>query len=166
MERRSVAITVRPYQPGDERVVAEVHYAAVHGLAGEHYPADLLDEWSVPVTDERVARQEAHRSTSAEILFLADVEGEVVAFSGLDPASGEVTAVYVRPEFARASVGTKLLAAVEKHAQELELDALWLEASLNAVPFYASRGYRRDQEGSHRLWTGRMMPMVRMSKRL
>jgi putative acetyltransferase len=159
-------VEVRPYRDGDDRAIAEVHRSAVHGLAARHYPADLLDEWSAPVTDERVARAEAARPTSPESLVVAIVDGNVAGFGGVELTTGEVTAVYVRPESARCSVGTLALEALEVLGRTNNVTEFWLKSSLNAVPFYAARGYVREREGEHETWSGRSMPCIFMRKRL
>lgn len=161
-----VDVVVRRYLPGDDKAIAEVHREAVHGLAAKHYPQELLDDWSPPVTEERVARIQALRAESPETLFVAESGGEAIGFSSLNPITHEITAVYVIPRAARSGVGATLLAAVEEHARSLGLSTLWLESSLNAEAFYADCGFVKEGDGQHRLSTGRMMPMVRMRKKL
>lgn len=159
-------VTIRPYRHGDDRAILEVHRAAVRGLAAGDYPSDLLEEWSPPVTDERVARAEATRETSRERLLLAVASAEVIGFGGFDVDTGEVTAVYVKPDAAGQGLGAALLDAIESRATEDGFVELWLESSLNAAGFYEARGYRREGDGEHRMGSGRMMPCVRMRKAL
>lgn len=159
-------VRIRPYKPGDDRSILETHRSSVHGLAIRSYPPHLLEEWSPPITDQRVARVESARLSSPEQLFVALSEAKIVGFGGFNPETGELTAVYVHPDVSRQGVGTAILHRLEAGAQERGLTELWLESSLNAVNFYAGHGYKREGDGEHRMASGRTMPCVRMRKRL
>ena len=58
------------------------------------------------------------------------------------------------------------LAAVEAHARAAGVLGLRLTASLNAVPFYAARGYVAVRHREHELSRGGILDVVDMTKRL
>ena len=84
----------------------------------------------------------------------------------MNPAGGEVEAVYVHPSATRRGVGLKLLTTLEARAREAGLESLHLCASLNAVEFYERAGFARQELTSHRLANGVEIACVLMSKEL
>lgn len=59
-------ITIRPFAPADAESVVGVHWKAVHGTAVADYAPEILNEWPIPVTPERVEMFWATRATSNE----------------------------------------------------------------------------------------------------
>jgi len=155
-------VVVRPMADGDARAFAEIHHAAVHGLAARDYPADVIAAWALPVDDAVIARIAAN--PDREVRFIAEHDGAPVGLGALVVQNSELRACYVAPAAARLGVGTALIGAIEERARREGLAYLWLNASLNAAPFYRALGYRDLGPGVHRLRTGVEMPCVRMRK--
>ena len=97
---------------------------------------------------------------------VAEAAERIVGFGELDVEHGQVKAVYVHPGHARRGIGRALLRELERIARVRGVAALWLDSSLNAVPFYRSEGFRESGESMHRLSSGGSMPCVRMQKHL
>ncbi len=74
-----------------------------------------------------------------------------VALRTLSAETGEVKRMYARP--GTRQVGTRLLQALEHHAQERGFQTLWLETrkvNQRAVAFYLRNGYQiRENYGSY-----------------
>ena len=49
-------LIVRPMQAADARRFLEIHHEAVRGLAAKDYPANVIEAWAAPITDERLQR--------------------------------------------------------------------------------------------------------------
>ncbi len=63
--------------------------------------------------------------------------GHTVVGTGIiDVASGQIDAVFVRPEMTRRGVGTSMMNYLETIALENRLCRLTLDSTLNAVNFY------------------------------
>jgi hypothetical protein len=77
------------FRPGSWQ---SVHWEAVHGTARADYPPEILNEWSTPVTPERVQAFRATRAISKEITLVAEKNGHVVGFGAFLPATNELTA--------------------------------------------------------------------------
>jgi putative acetyltransferase len=102
-----------------------------------------------------------------ERTFLVAVAADVVVgFGQLDGVTGEVEAIYVRPSAARSGVGSRLLSELEHVARDLGLGELFLDSSLNAVPFYTRAGFRGVERRTHRLEPDGAIACVRMLKTL
>lgn len=154
----SEAVSIRDAKPEDFEAIDEIHTVAVQRLARGHYTPAEIEAWSRRGNRERyLARLE-----SSDIL-VAEIDGEPVGFGQLDPERSEIVAVYVDPERGRRGVGRRLVAELEEKASERGWDELELDASLNAVRFYARLGYERLGEKVHEPIG---IPCVRMRKRL
>jgi N-acetylglutamate synthase-like GNAT family acetyltransferase len=160
-------VVVRPATVDDARAILQVHFDAVHETARHEYEAAILDEWSIPITDTRVADMTRHmrEQPDGEIMIVAECDGEVVGFGSI-ASSDELRAVYVSPRKGKSGVGTVILDRLEELAREKGWCELNLDASLNARAFYAKHGYTAKSEGLHKLRSGREMRCVHMTKKL
>jgi putative acetyltransferase len=89
----------------EARLFLEIHGRSIRGLAAEHYPADVIDAWTVPVTKETVRLLE---NSDHEIRLIAELDGEAVALGVLVVANAELRACYVVPEAARRASAQRL----------------------------------------------------------
>jgi putative acetyltransferase len=92
--------------------------------------------------------------------------GDAVGWGRLDKNDGEVSAVYVHPDYAREGVGSKILDHLEGVACEHDIDRVHLLASLNAVPFYEAAGYEALGETLQETSGGVIIECVEMEKEL
>jgi putative acetyltransferase len=156
-------ITVRQMRHDEARMFLELHSRSIRGLAAAHYSPAVIEAWTVPLTDDNLAR--FVENVEKEMRLIAEIDGEPVGLGALVVANCELRACYVVPEAARKGVGTALVHEIERIARENDVSELELLASLNAEPFYASLGYIA-QERTELLMRGQPMAAVRMSKRL
>ena len=157
-------VTVRPLGVNEERTFLEIHTRSVRGLAAPHYPAEVIDAWTLPITDKTLA--ELSQNPDGEIRLIAELDGEPVALGVLVVSNEELRACYVVPEAARKGVGTALVSEIERIARQHGLRRLELFASINAEPFYTSLGYRSNGRTEFVLRTGQPMSAVKMEKEL
>ena len=155
-------LQVRELRPDEDAIFRKIHHAAVHGLAADHYPQEILDKWSAPIREgERVQPRR-----EGQIRLVAELDGEPVGIGALFPDKSELDAVYVLPSAARKGVGTALVREIERIAIEQGVKRLHLDASLNAEAFYLAMGYEVVERGEHVLNSGQPMACVRMAKDL
>jgi putative acetyltransferase len=156
-----MSFSVRRARREDDAAIGRMHVASIRELCRAHYRLEEIEAWSAPRgIDFYVAAIEAKE------FYVAEEGGEIIGFGTLNPAGGEVEAVYVHPAATRRGVGRKLLSTLETRARERGLKSLHLCASLNAVEFYAQAGFEREHETSHRLANGVEIACVQMSKEL
>ena len=160
----SSAISVRLLRPDEGRTFLDIHARSIRGLAAAHYTPDVIEAWTVPMTEDNLRSFLENRDH--EIRLIADLDGEAVGLGVLVLRHSELRACYVVPEAARKGVGTALVREIERIAKENGLERLELLASVNAEPFYASLDYRAEGRTEHVLRTGHRMAAVKMSKRL
>jgi GNAT superfamily N-acetyltransferase len=118
--------------------------------------------------------------------FLAEIDGTVVACGGwskrktlfgadhcagredslLDPAkdAAKIRAFFVRPEWARRGIGTKVLEACESAAAAAGFTRFEMGATLTGVALYKVGGYREVERIGVPLGDGEVLPIVRMEK--
>ncbi len=150
----------------DAEGVGAVHHAAVHHAGAEAYPPDALEHWSGPLTGARLKEWSARLSDANEYFTVAVTEGVVVAFGSLLLETDRLRGTYVKPDHARAGIGSELLAHLEENAVTNGLDHLQVDASINARAFYAHHGYEVIEETTHRLEDGYEIACIRMRKAL
>jgi putative acetyltransferase len=140
---------VRDATTDDAGEIRAVHVESITKLGREDYDERQVAAWAKGC--ESAEYTPAIEADSGAFVVAED-EGDVVAFGTVrfEPpeeytaaVDGEVTGVYVHPSVARTRVGSAVLAELERRAREQETITLGLAASLNAVPFYESRGYER-----------------------
>jgi ribosomal protein S18 acetylase RimI-like enzyme len=154
-------IMVRPARPGDEAAVFQVHVRAIRETASRCYGAEQIAAWSGNL------RPEIYTGTiEAGRLFVAEESGQVVGFGDLDPASGEVTAIYVLPEAQGRGIGGALLAEAENRARRAGLREIRLVSSVNAVGFYERHGFVSSGRSLHTLRSGGVLESEKMHKEL
>lgn len=153
-------VTLRRARIADAPALARIRRASIRGLARDAYTPAQLAAWSRlgPAYDRWAL------GPGGEVAFLAERAGRAVGFAAL--TEGEVTAVFVRPAVARSGIGAALLARVEAEARRRGEAALFLDASLNAAPFYRAQGYRGAARVRVPLPDGAWLPALRLRKRL
>lgn len=157
----STAITLRRATTSDAPAIWEIRAGAIRLTCRSHYPAGLLERWaSSPLPDTFPSRIEN------EYFIVGSIESRIVGFAALKVSSAEVEAVFVAPDAGRRGVGRSLLADLEGAALKSGLQALSLNASLNAVPFYRAVGYNAVSEGTYVTSQGLQIACVHMHKPL
>jgi putative acetyltransferase len=158
-------IVIRAAAESDAAAIVMVHYEAVHLIAANNYAEDILDEWSSNSVNRSTRLQtQINQNVDQTIMIVAEVDGTVVGFGEVVPDKGELRAVYVSPTAARMGIGSALLQKLENESRHHNVQKLWLDSSLTAVPFYLAHGYQSDGEGAHQLSSGRLMTCVKMHK--
>jgi putative acetyltransferase len=75
-----------------------------------------------------------------ETVFVAEYEKTIIGFAARN--QNWIAAVYVHPEFTRNGIGSRLLQIVEDDSRACGINALFVDASITAKPFYDSCGYQ------------------------
>jgi GNAT superfamily N-acetyltransferase len=84
----------------------------------------------------------------------------------LDPSidSAKIRAFFIHPNWARRSIGSKILQACEDAASAAGFTRFEMGATLTGVPLYEKRGYRRIDSLDIQLANGETLKVVRMAK--
>ena len=161
----SLAVSIREMRSADACAFLEVHHRAVHELAADDYPLEVIEAWApLPITPEQV---DFVRSTAdREYRLVAELDGEIVGIGCLIPKNNELRACYVAPWATRKGVGSAILREIERVARDQGVTTLHADSSLTAEPFYRVNGYEVCASGDHVLNNGARMTCVRIRKSL
>jgi RimJ/RimL family protein N-acetyltransferase len=162
---------VRTAVEADARAIAEIHVAdwrwAYKGLV----PDGLLDSLSVDRREEMWRRGFA-RGRAGWAVFVAERDGTVIGFVGCGPGmdddagdeTGEVYAIYLRPDVVGTGVGRALFARATDHLRQFGFRraTLWVLANnARTRRFYEIAGWRPDGTEKLQDWDGHQLHEVR-----
>lgn len=136
--------------------------AALRHAGPSHYRPRQLEAWSALAAQG----SEAEDPETDRALYVAQAGALLAGFGQLQLSTSFVAALYVHPHFEGQGIGTALLAALERELVGLEHEGVQLHASLNAVAFYARRGYRAVGDAAFVGPDNTRVPMVHMVKAL
>ena len=159
-----MAMKIREMLETEARAFLEVHHAAVHNIASKDYPAEVIEDWAPPITDERI--ESFLSNPDGEIRLVAIIDGRIAGVGALVLANCELRACYVAPDAVRRGLGSAIVREIERFARDNGLDHLQLDSSVTAEPFYIARGFHVTHRGQHALRSGRHMASVKMEKAL
>ena len=81
----ALAVTLRPYRPGDCPALAALFYETVHAVNAAHYTPAQLDAWAPACGPDLAAWDKSFR---AHRTLVAELDGRLAGFGDLDPAAG------------------------------------------------------------------------------
>ena len=131
----ALAVTLRPYRPGDCPALAALFYETVHTVNAAHYTPAQLNAWAPACGPDLAAWDKSFR---AHRTLVAELDGRLAGFGDLDPAAGYLDRLYVHKDLQGRGVATALCNALEEAAA----GPVVTHASVTARPFFARRGYR------------------------
>jgi len=154
---------IRAAVADDAAALLSLHMDAIAAIGELHYTAAQRKAWSGERTSQHFL---VPITTRLMRVAQADAGSPLLGFAQLDLSTGFVEAIYVRPAVQRSGIGRQLLQALEGSASGAGAQVLWLDASLNAVPFYVRQGFEVLSEHEHPVGAQVTIPCVRMRKRL
>lgn len=140
MEKRKI-IRVRKATEKDAVPMATIYFNTIRIINSKDYSAPKIEIWSGPAPDpEKWMRRLKNKRT-----YIACIGDEVVGFAEFEP-DGHIDAFYVHHKYQGMGVASQLLKQIEAEAVKLKVLKLYLEASITALPFFRSRGFRVLEE--------------------
>ena len=135
--------TIRPATPADAPRLHAVHTAAVRRICAPHYAPEVIDGWLDNRAPAGYLTPIGHGA-----LFVVERDGTVVGFGETTP--GVIVACYVDPAFVRRGVGSAIMTRALERARQGHDGPIRVQATLNAVPFYARFGFRELERSTLR----------------
>jgi GNAT superfamily N-acetyltransferase len=152
---------IRRAAQGDGEALATLHRASIRALCADAYSPEQLAAWTAVLTSA------AYETLIDVGHVLIAVDEEVPVGLGVcEPAESLINAAYVAPGSVRRGIGRELVAAMEAELLAAGASEVMLNATLNAVAFYASLGYRDRGMTTNVLPSGVVLPAVAMTKQL
>jgi putative acetyltransferase len=129
--------------PDDTAVLAAIFVAAIDELAAEDYSEAQRQAWASAADDE----PQFGARLAGELTLISTLQNAPVGFASLKGVD-HIDMLYVHPSAAGQGVGTMLIDALEKLAGARGAAQLSVDASDNAEPFFAKRGYVATQRNT------------------
>jgi putative acetyltransferase len=127
----------------DVPVLAAIFVAAVEELTEDDYSEAQRQAWAAAADDE----EQFGKRLSSQLTLVATLQNSPVGFASLKGAD-HIDMLYVHPGAAGQGVGSMLCDALEKLAAGRGATKLTVDASDNAEPFFAKRGYVAKQRNT------------------
>ena len=134
---------LRPFLPADTPVLAVIFVAAIEELTGEDYSEAQQEAWAGVADDE----EQFGKRLASELTLIATLQNSPVGFASLK-GKDHIDMLYVHPGAVGQGVASMLCDALEKLAGARGATSLTVDASDNAQPFFAKRGYTAKQRNS------------------
>ncbi|MFA5958236.1 GNAT family N-acetyltransferase [Hyphomicrobium sp.] len=134
---------LRPFLPADAMALRDLFAQSIDELTVDDYDEDQRIAWASSAEDA----DEFRARLAAALTLVVQLEGEYLGFGSLKD-NKTIDMLYVHPDYAGEGVGTALADALEKIAGARGAEALTVDASDTAVPFFERRGYVAAQRNS------------------
>jgi len=128
---------IRKALASDAQAVFDLRNRSIRRLCRGFYSDDLLVRW----TDGVTASPEFIEFVS-QLMYVAETFDGIVGCGAVSLIDGKIDAVFVDPDHAGNGIGRKMMQRLEEIGIESgAAETLYLEATLNAAPFYRKLGY-------------------------
>jgi putative acetyltransferase len=134
---------LRPFLSADTPVLAAIFVAAIGELTGDDYSTAQQEAWAAAADDEETFGTRL----AGELTLIATLKNSPVGFASLK-GQDHIDMLYVHPSAAGQGVASMLCDALEKLAGGRGAKRLTVDASDNAQPFFAKRGYVATQRNT------------------
>ncbi len=134
---------------GNADDAAEMERVAIAAVGESGYSPEQIDVWLQAMTEDRM-----RDVCATSFVMIAEMNNEVAGFATLierGETAGELDLWYVSPDFKKRGVGKLLVRSIEDRVRQLDMTALWVDASEPAVHRLEQLGYRmHDRYKKHR----------------
>jgi len=127
--------------------IVNVHKQCVSCSNSPHYSSDVIKEWLSQISVKNV--QDQLSRTSKWIIL--EEEDQIVGFAQFNPESGEIYQIQILPSEQGKGYRKKLYKYIEKDFRKNNLKEISLYATLNAIPFYKSLGFKSEGKKNFKL---------------
>lgn len=129
------------YSSNRAREIADLFYMSVHAIDSSIYSEEQKNAWATSPIDY-VAWEKRLDLKGPYLLLIND---QVAGFIELE-SDGHIDCAYVSPMFQRKGVATALLKHVICIAKKLDVEQLYVEASIIAKPLFEKFGFLMKHE--------------------
>jgi N-acetylglutamate synthase-like GNAT family acetyltransferase len=142
----------------DARAVWDIRNAAILDQCTGHYSKEALAIWTGGGLPASFIEDVEKR------FYVAMLNDEIVGTGAVYAEAGRLDAVFVHPAHMRRGIGTKIVQFLESVAVAHGLEALNLESTLNAAPFYRTCGFEGNEVSTYVSPRGVSLDCIRMVK--
>lgn len=148
-------------KPEEISNVVDIHRKCVSEINSLFYPPNIIDAWLSQITQQDVKDQ----LNSSCWVVMRDA-GKIVGFCQYSVTQGEIFQIQIDPIHQDKGYGAALYKFIEKDFVKNNKTKVFLNSTLNAVPFYEKMGFTKEKNILFSLGNNIEMEMVRMTKKL
>jgi putative acetyltransferase len=134
---------LRPFLPADAMALRDLFGQSIEELTVDDYDEDQRLAWAASAADAG----EFRARLGGMLTLVVHLDGEYLGFGSLKD-NKTIEMLYVHPDFVGEGVGSALAGALEKIAEARGAEAITVDASDTAVPFFEARGYAAVRRNS------------------
>lgn len=151
---------VSPINSKDIQTIVEIHRKCIAFTNAQKYPKEIIKEWLEQINIDNIREQ----LNSTKWLKL-EKDTNIIGFCQYDTTDQELYQIQILPEYQGKGYGSTLYSRIEKDFISNECDKMELFSTLNAVPFYKSKGFTEVEKVDFPL-KETTIKMVKMVKKL
>lgn len=129
-------IVVRKYRADDLLNLVELFRGTVHAVNSKDYTQEQIDAWApANINAERWGVKLLQHYT-----VVAEIDNVMCGFADIDD-TGYFDHLFVHKDYQGRGIATELVKAIEAFAVQSAVDAITVNVSITAKPFFLKRGY-------------------------
>lgn len=133
---------IRKYRDEDCASTISLFRRTVRTVNRRDYDEEQVNAWA----PDRIDPNSWNGSLQSNYAVVAeDEEGCLLGFGDMDDC-GYLDRLFVSADHQREGVGTRILEELEEYAVQIGVIKITTQASISAVPFFESKGYRTERE--------------------
>lgn len=130
------SIHIRRYKEGEETILFDIYYSAIHLVASRDYTVEQIQAWA-PQELNAARWRERIRGINP---FVAELDRELVGYADVQ-SDGYIDHFFVSGRHPRKGIGTQLMKRIFEEAATLGVASLSSDVSRTAQPFFAKFGF-------------------------
>jgi len=131
-------ILVRTYRSSDAPAIAALYYNTVHNINIRDYSEEQVNVWAPYKSLKDYSRwQKKLKNTKP---FVGVINKTIVGFAEFE-LNGEIDCFYVHHEYQGKGVGSALIGAIFKRANQENISYIFAEVSITARQFFERKGF-------------------------
>lgn len=129
---------VRKFRIDDTEGLIELFRNTIRHVNRRDYTDEQVTAWAREDID--AAKWTEEFSSRITLVLEAPLSGMIVGFTDMEP-SGHIDRFFVHHDMQREGLGSMLVDALEFEARRVNLERIFLEASITAKPFFTRKGF-------------------------
>lgn len=134
---------LQPFLPADTMALVDLFAQSIEELTQDDYTEDQRLAWASGAADAEAFAERL----GGMVTLIVKIDGQYAGFGALKD-NATLDMLYVHPYFAGQGVGTALTDALERLAKSRGAEAITVDASDTAEPFFQKRGYVAQHRNS------------------
>jgi GNAT superfamily N-acetyltransferase len=149
---------IREATPSDYPLMETVFRNSARALCIDSYSSDVIEEWTGEYRPERFA-ESLQQGNQQYVLLIA---GRLVCFGSINIDKTLLVSLFADPSAAGQGIGAQMLQFLIAKVAKAGVQKLKIDASLNAVRFYAKYGFKETGLSHYQTQSGNSMKSVQM----